>query len=86
MSEPDDAAFDAALEQLAGVVVKALATVQASGGATPALQTSTMLTRLAVGHVLAGCGPKAARDMLAACWRDLQAEIETQNGGATTLN
>jgi hypothetical protein len=78
--------FQAELAAVATSVVKALGSIQTSAGDEVARQACAITIRLATIHLLNAVGPQAARNALAATWRDLGEDIASQNGGAALIN
>jgi hypothetical protein len=77
--------FGPELARAAEAVLAALASVESAAGIERAAYAATFMLRLATAFTLQALGPVAARQALAATWRDLQAEIEAANAGSSAL-
>jgi hypothetical protein len=85
VSEPDPA-IAAELVKVSAAVVTALTKVQNAAGPVIASQACLAMITLATQHLLAGCGPVAAKNALIVTYANLLAEIEAQNCGSAALS
>jgi hypothetical protein len=75
----------AELARVAETIVKALASIAAATNPAVATQACDLLTRISTSFLLNNIGPTAAKNHLAAVWRDLDLEIQAANGGGNAL-